>query len=246
MVLLKAGRTAAGGMAAQSHTSALAGSEAVTAAAFKQCGVTRADELGEIVDAALAFAGQPLPKGRRVGLLTMGGGLGVIATDALTTQGLEIARLSSITIDRLDTALSNRWSRRNPVDVAGDAVSYPCIWPLLEDENVDAVMVVGGVGGVGGLNTTLRRHPSFEDDYQRMMQVAEVEELANLDRLVELREKHGKPVIVTSQLIGSTETPSPRLHARMVESGLARFATPERGAKALARLVQYSEYLGAS
>ncbi len=244
IVILKAGRSGEGAQAARSHTGALAGTEAVTAAAFRQAGVIRVDEINDLVDTALAFAGQPLPRGRRVGLLSMGGGLGVISTDALRSHGLEMARFSEKTIEKLDSVLSNRWSRGNPVDPAGDPRPYPCIWPLLEDENVDAVMVVGGIGVVGGLATLLPVHPSLEGEYALLMQDAEREELANFDRLIEMRDKYRKPVVIARTVSGVMVEETSKVFEKMQQHFMTPYTSPERATRALARLVEYSEYLG--
>jgi acyl-CoA synthetase (NDP forming) len=243
VVILKAGRSNDGAKAARSHTGALAGADEITAAAFRQAGVIRVASVNDLVDAALAFEGNPLPQGRRVALLSMGGGLGVISTDALRSHGLEMARFSPRTMEKLDAVLSNRWSRGNPVDPAGDPVSYPCIWPLLEDENVDAVMVVGGIGVVGGLATLLPVHPSLQDDYARMMQGAEREEMENLDRLVEQRARHGKPVVIARTVSGAVVEETSKVAEKMQRELLTPYPSPERAAAALARLVEYGEYV---
>jgi acetyltransferase len=243
VVILKAGRSNDGAKAARSHTGALAGADEITAAAFRQAGVIRVASVNDLVDAALAFEGNPLPQGRRVALLSMGGGLGVISTDALRSHGLEMARFSPRTMEKLDAVLSNRWSRGNPVDPAGDPVSYPCIWPLLEDENVDAVMVVGGIGVVGGLATLLPVHPSLQDDYARMMQGAEREEMENLDRLVEQRARHRKPVVIARTVSGAVVEETSKVAEKMQRELLTPYPSPERAAAALARLVEYGEYV---
>ena len=130
IVIMKAGRSDIGARAARSHSAALAGSNEVLDAAFKQCGVLRVDDLTEMVDVAVALLGQPLPRGRRVGVLAMGGGMAVMAADALRKEGLELPHLSASTMDTINTLLSQRWSRGNPVDPAGDFVSYHILWPM--------------------------------------------------------------------------------------------------------------------
>jgi acetyltransferase len=82
IVIMKVGRTESGARAARSHTAALSGSDEFSDAAFKQAGVIRVEEVGELVETALVLLGQPLPKGKRVAVLTVGGGLGVIAATA--------------------------------------------------------------------------------------------------------------------------------------------------------------------
>ena len=242
VVLLKAGRSDDGAQAARSHTGALAGTDVITAAAFRQAGVVRVGETTDLVDAAQAFVGQPLPRGRRIALLSMGGGSGVISTDALRGQGLEMARFSPETIDKLDAVLSNRWSRGNPVDPAGDPDPYPCLWPLMEDENVDAVMVIGGIGVIGGLATLLPVHPSRKDEYARLMQSAEREQLDNLDRLLEYRERYRKPVVIARTVSAVMFEETGKVAEKMREHLLTPYPSPERAAKALARLVEYSEF----
>jgi len=244
IVLLKAGRSDAGRRAAHSHTASMAGSDEITVGAFKQSGVILVDELHELIDVAQAFIGQPLPKGKRIGLFSMGGGLGVISTDALRRYGLEMAEFSSGTMNKLDAVLSSRWSHGNPVDPAGDPVIYPCIWPLLEDENVDAVMVVGGVGIVGGLATLLPRHHAVMKDYEDMMKVAEKEELANLDLLAKMRGKHRKPIVLASMQTGAVGKRSLKVIDTMLKNNLVRYPTPHRAAKVLSCLIEYSQYRG--
>ncbi len=102
IVIMKAARTESGARAARSHTAALAGSDLVIDAAFKQCGVIRVEEIGEMIDAALALLGQPLPRGKRVGVVSMGGGLGVVAADALRRQGFELPLPSPATMEKLN------------------------------------------------------------------------------------------------------------------------------------------------
>ena len=242
VVLLKAGRSDDGARAARSHTGALSGTDEITTAAFRQAGVVRVGETTDLVDAAQAFVGQPLPRGRRVALLSMGGGSGVISTDALRGQGLEMARFSPQTMDKLDAVLSNRWSRGNPVDPAGDPVPYRCLWPLMEDENVDAIMAVGGIGVVGGLATLLPVHPSVKDEYARLIPGAEREELDNLDRLLEYRERYRKPVVIARTVSAVMFEETGKVAEKMREHLLTPYPSSERAAQALARLVEYSEF----
>jgi acyl-CoA synthetase (NDP forming) len=243
VVILKAGRSEDGAKAALSHTGALAGADEITGAAFRQAGVIRVSTLEDLVDTALALVSQPVPRGRRVGLLSMGGGLGVISTDALLGLGLEMARFSPGTIEKLDEVLSNRWSRGNPVDPAGDPVTFPCIWPLLEDDNVDAVMVVGGIGVVGGLATLLPVHPSLKGEHKRLVEEAERVELDNLARLLESRERHGKPVVIARTVSYAAIEETSAVEEAMRRDLVIPYASPERAARTLARLVEYGEYL---
>src|SRR5204862_5591991 len=90
VLALKAGSTEAGARAARSHTAALASSDTAVEALFRQAGVLRAAPLEELVDAAALLSTQPLPRGRRVGVLTNAGGLGILCADACSAAGLEL------------------------------------------------------------------------------------------------------------------------------------------------------------
>ena len=144
IVVVKVGRTKAGVRSAKSHTSAIAGSDLVYDAMFRQTGVIRTDEVEELFDVASALLRLPLPRGNRVAILTMGGGFGCVASDACERLGLNVAPLSQQTIERLNDILPERWPHSNPVDTVGFGnVIFPCLWPLLEDENIDALLVIG-------------------------------------------------------------------------------------------------------
>jgi acetate---CoA ligase (ADP-forming) len=121
VVLLKAGRSPEGSRAVSSHTGALAGSDVAFEAAVRQAGGVRARSVEELFDLARCLASQPLPRGRRLLVVTNGGGLGVIATDAARDAGLEVAALDSPVQARLRAALPSTASVANPVDLVGDA-----------------------------------------------------------------------------------------------------------------------------
>jgi acetyltransferase len=121
IVVLKSGRSAAGAKAAESHTGALAGDDAIYDAAFRRAGVVRVNTIGELFDCAELLAKQPRPKGSRLAVVTNAGGPGVMAADALAGYGLEPAILNRETIEKLDEVLPPFWSHANPIDVLGDA-----------------------------------------------------------------------------------------------------------------------------
>jgi acetyltransferase len=121
VVVLKAGRSAAGARAVSSHTGALAGSDVAFEAAVRQAGAVRAQSIEELFDLVRALATQPLPRGRRLLVLTNGGGLGIVATDAAQAAGLEVTPLDAGTRARLRAALPATASVGNPVDLVGDA-----------------------------------------------------------------------------------------------------------------------------
>ena len=145
IVAYKAGRFPESAAAAVSHTGALAGEDAVYDAAFERMGLARVFDIGEIFDCADLIGRPKVPKGPRLAVLTNAGGPGVMATDALVASGGVLAGLSDETIRELDASLPPHWSRRNPVDVLGDAKSKLVAKGaqiLLKDPGVDALLVI--------------------------------------------------------------------------------------------------------
>jgi acyl-CoA synthetase (NDP forming) len=244
VVIMKVGRTDSGARAARSHTAALSGSDELSDAAFKQAGVIRVEEVSELIEVALVLLGQPLPKGKRVAVLTVGGGLGVIAADVLKRRGLEVPPLSERTIKKLSSVLSGRWSRGNPVDASGD-LSYPCLLPLMEDENIDAVVIACAVWAAAGFSAFMSTPPWERNnltDLNQLIQAIEEESLRNLDVTMELMKRYQKPVILSAWV--NSEVKGSELYKKMEGNYLNPYPTPDRAAKALARLVEYSEHLG--
>jgi acetyltransferase len=121
VIVVKAGRGAAGAKAALSHTGALAGADAVYDAAFRRAGMLRVTELRELFDAAETLAADMELGGERLAIVTNGGGLGVMAVDALEARGGRLPPLSDTLRQQLDAVLPPTWSHANPVDILGDA-----------------------------------------------------------------------------------------------------------------------------
>ena len=155
VLVVKSGRTSAGARAAASHTGALAGTEAVYEAIFKQSGIIRAESVNELFDFADAFAykqesplgklRRKLPGGKRVAIITNAGGPGILATDMTVSADLELAQFSKETIENLARHLPSTASVRNPVDVIGDATQdryENALWTVIKDEGVDGALVI--------------------------------------------------------------------------------------------------------
>ena len=145
VVVVKSGRHAQGARAAATHTGALAGSDAVYDAAFRRAGLLRVRGLDELFAAAETLGRiKPFP-GKRLAILTNGGGVGVLAVDRLIDLGGTLAGLSADTMARLDATMPAIWSRANPVDIGGDSGSarYAAAFEaLLADADNDAVLVM--------------------------------------------------------------------------------------------------------
>ncbi len=145
ILAVKSGATGSGARAASSHTAALAGSEAAVDALFHQAGVIRAGSLEELIDVATLLSTQPMPRGRRVAVLTNAGGLGILCADACEAAGLELPPLSEETVRAIAPLVPGEASLANPVDMLGSAsdTSYEKVLPLLlADPGVDAVIVL--------------------------------------------------------------------------------------------------------
>jgi len=155
VLVVKSGRTSAGAVAAASHTGALAGTEAVYDAIFKQSGIIRAESVNELFDFADAFAykqesplgkiRRKLPTGKRVAIVTNAGGPGILATDMTVSADLELARFSEETIENLARHLPSAANIRNPVDIIGDASQdryENALWTVIKDEGVDGALVI--------------------------------------------------------------------------------------------------------
>jgi len=145
IVCVKAGRTRAGSRAAGSHTAALAANDTAVDALFHQTGVIRADTIDEMFDIAACLEGQPLPRGRRVGIVTNSGGPGILAVDACEAAGLKVPAFSDATRRRLAAFLPAEASIGNPVDMvasAGPDEYRRAIETALASDDVDALVVI--------------------------------------------------------------------------------------------------------
>lgn len=145
VLVVKAGRSEAAAKAAATHTGALAGNDRVIDAAFRRAGVLRVDGLQELFDAAETVTRLSPLRGDRLAIVTNGGGAGVLAVEALTQLGGDLAELSPDTMAKLDQALPPTWSHANPVDIIGDAGPEryeAALAAVLDDPAADAVLVL--------------------------------------------------------------------------------------------------------
>lgn len=145
IIVIKAGKHAAGAKAASSHTGALAGDYAVYDAAFKRAGVVMVDEIGDLFDCATVLDSRFLPQGPKLAIVTNAGGPAVLAADSIITNGGELAMFSDNTIRTMDAALPPYWSHGDPMDILGDAdiKRYEqAVRTCIADPNVDGLLVI--------------------------------------------------------------------------------------------------------
>lgn len=143
--VIKAGRTEAAAKAAASHTGSLTGSDEVLDIALRRVGVLRVDRIADVFYISEVFAKQPRPNGRRLSIVTNAGGPGVLATDALISDGGELAEVSDATMKELNSFLPSAWSHNNPIDILGDADPQRYAKALeiaAKDPNNDGLLVI--------------------------------------------------------------------------------------------------------
>lgn len=156
VIALKAGKSESGARAASSHTGSLAGSWKIYEAAFKQSGVLVAETIDDMLSMARAFT-QPLPKGKRVAIMTNAGGPGVLTADEIDKRGLKLANLEEKTMEELRSFLPPMAAVKNPVDMIASARGedyYRTAKALLEDPNVDMLIAICVVPTFAGMTPT--------------------------------------------------------------------------------------------
>ena len=217
IVVLKGGRTEAGSKAAHSHTASLAGSYEAYDAVFRQFGLIRADDIQDFVSFSKIFVSQPKCTGNRIAIMTNGGGVGVVGTDSLYSNGLQLAELSEESKKALKKALPPIVGVNMPIDMAGDADDkrFSATLDIIsKDPNIDAIMAI-----------TLFQTPGADS------RVAST--------LIHYGTTMEKPMVVVS--IGGSYT---GVHKMMMErSGIPVYDSPNTASRALAALISYSKYL---
>ncbi len=242
VVVLPGGMTEYGRRAAASHTGAMAGSTDVFLAATRQTGCLVRTGPDESLDLALCLSALPLPAGRRVAVMTLGGGWGVLAADELARNGLELAALEPHVLAALDELLPGYWCRSNPVDLVaavGPDLAAHTLSMLAESEVVDAVVVLG-----------ILRSPStgWTSDDPESAGVPggpgrgsfNPAEVAFLERVTELMESTGKPIInVPLRPLDAATFPGGARHDPVI------LYSPVAAVRALAAMAWYGEYVDA-
>lgn len=145
VLLIKVGKHPAGEKAALSHTGALVGADDVFDAALRRAGVVRLANVGQMYAAASALFSHFRPRGKRLAIITNGGGPGVMAADHAADIGIPLAQLDPATFTRLNELLPATWSKSNPIDILGDAdpTRYGlALQACIDDDHVDGVLVI--------------------------------------------------------------------------------------------------------
>ncbi|MBD3422026.1 MAG: CoA-binding protein [Chitinivibrionales bacterium] len=216
IVMLKSGVTAAGGKAASSHTGSLAGADIAYGSAFHRAGIVRAETFEQLFDCATAFSMQPLPRGKRVAIITNAGGPGIMAADAAELAGLQITTLAEYSATALRSKLPAAASVGNPIDVLGDADPeryVTAVRAAREDTEIDAIVVILTPQAMTKPTETARAIAGESDGT--------------------------KPILV-SFMGGKDVVPG---RAELVAAGLPDYPSPERAVAVLKAMCDYSEWL---
>ncbi|WFP78310.1 bifunctional acetate--CoA ligase family protein/GNAT family N-acetyltransferase [Mesorhizobium sp. WSM4906] len=167
VIAIKPGRHEQAARAAATHTGALSGADRVVDAALRRAGVLRVNDLAELFDAAETVARYSPLERARVGIVTNGGGAGVLAVDKLVGRGGELATLSPSTIERLNRMLPPTWSHANPIDIVGDAAPErygAALEALAADPETDVIMVMNCPTGLGSSPDAARKVAELGDE----------------------------------------------------------------------------------
>jgi acyl-CoA synthetase (NDP forming) len=203
VVVLKGGATSIGARAAASHTGSLATDDRVFDGMCRQAGAARVASVLEAFDVAATIATQPPPRGPRVAVVTTVGGWGVLTADALAGTSLELLALPDDLRASLDEMLPPRWSRNNPIDLAGGETkdTIPAVMDaVVGHPDVDAVVMLG-VGIQANQGRLEREGPFFPDHgLERIVGFHDRQDRRYVTVAAELSERHAKPVLVATEL----------------------------------------------
>jgi acyl-CoA synthetase (NDP forming) len=246
LVVLKGGATAAGSKAAQSHTGAMASDDRVFLGAARSSGAIKVSSVEDAFDTAATFATQPLPRGKRVAVLTTVGGWGVVTADAIARDGvLDLVDLTDDLMSKLSALLPPRWSRNNPIDCAGGE-TRDTVTEIMDivagHDTIDAVIFLGI--GIQSNQAKMMRSGGFYPDHglERIVSYHEKQDERYAMTAREVSRKYGKPILIATELaVADPENAGP---AAVRESGAYCYPTGARAATSLAHLYEYAKYRG--
>lgn len=223
VVVIKSGKSAAGARAAASHTGAIAGSDKIYSAAFKQGGVIRANDMEEFFDIGKALAMQPPALGKNIGILTDAGGPGVMTVDECELLGLTVDRFSTETEMKFQELKDQNIilkiaATSNPVDLTGSVTDDMFVMAadiMFQDPQICGIILLG-----------LHHMPGLREVY--------------IDGIVKIASNYTKPIVMCD--IGETEM-ALYTRSRFDKLCVPSFTSPEDAARAMKALVTYGQYL---
>ena len=245
LVLVKGGVGEAGKRAAASHTGALASDDRVFDGLCQQLGVLRAPTVEQAFEWAATLATQPLPKGRRTVVFTTVGGWGVLAADACTAEGLELIDLPKDVVARIDEMVPARWSRGNPIDLAGgetrDTVTE-VLDLLCGHPEIDALVHLG-LGIQASQADAFRSGPFYPDHgLERISGFHEAQDRRYAIEARDASERHGVPVLSASELVYADRAYGNAGPLGVREAGRVCYPSAHRAVGALRALTRWAEF----
>ena len=243
LVLLKGGVTTGGQRAAASHTGALASDDRIFDGMCQQAGATRPANVEEAFEAAATFATQPLPRGPRVAVLTTAGGWGVVTADAVARAGLELVRLPDDLRAAIDDKLPPRWSRNNPVDLAGAETrdTIPEVMELIASHDAVDALVYLGIGIQSNQARLMRTGPFYPDHgLERIVAYHERQDERFARAAADISDATAKPILTATELaVADPDNAGPRA---VRATGRVCYASSNRAVTALAHLYRYARF----
>lgn len=244
VVIYKSGNTGAGHRAAASHSAAMAGSREIYQGMIRQGGMTRAATTEEMLDFSDALAKMPMPRSRRVGILSWGGGWGVITADLCERAGLDVVPLPAEVKDSIGEILPPYWSKGNPVDMVGivDLEAHArCLELLVSCPEYDSIISLGTInaGTAFGLEEReIEKVDKFVIDLQRQYFEQKGNQFAQ--KMIELMRDLEKPILA----VGMPEREQESAHGNASLGGsICTYTNPERAVRVAAMLVERAAYL---
>ncbi len=244
VVLVKGGTTIGGQRAAASHTGSLASDSKIFEGMARQAGITRTQNIESAFEVAATFATQPLPSGPRVLVLTTAGGWGVVTADAISqSSDLVLAPLPSDLKQSIDELVPPRWSKNNPIDLAGGETrdTIPELLSVASSHpEIDSIIQLGL--GIQGNTANLIRSGNFYPDHglERIVDFHERQEKRYAEASVEVSLTSGKPVLVASEL--AIAQPNNPMVLNIRESKRLCYPSADRAVSSLNHMVRYSNW----
>ena len=248
VILLKGGSTQAGKRAAASHTGAMSGEDAIFKGACRQAGILNVSVPSDLLSLSAGFSSLPLPRGNRVGIVTLGGGWGVVTADECTREGLVIPEIPDRIVAKIGKYLPEFWSKGNPVDLVGTRnleAPVVAVEELMKWDGIDAVICLGIVGRrelvKQLLESTRKADPEMSPEF-----LAQVEKMGRefeegfIARMATFMETYKKPVIGVSMADTGKGVVRPVPNNRY---SAVVYQTPETAVNVLAGMVSYSRFL---
>jgi len=248
VVLLKSGRTDIGAKAAASHTGAMSGSFAVFEGAMRQAGAIVVRQPMDLIDGA-AGSYLPMPKGRRVAIVTLGGGWGVVGSDLCRENGLKLPPVPESVIAELDKMLPSFWSRQNPLDLVGQInpeIYCRALEEVVKNDAFDSVLTLGLVGSSSFVAGTMRSANEVAPETvtpEMVQQVAlmtgEIEKNVR-EEIVRLIKTYGKPIVNVAL------NRNPQILLPVGDDFVVSYSTPEKAVRILAGMTAHQYWRAAN